>query len=131
MTDCNFTAGGVPLTNVYQCEARTGYDGPTGVGTPIGATVFKPMFPTAAFTGPNSVAHGTLAHFDASSSSDPFPGGSIKTYFWTWGDGTTTSTSNPIASHTFATAGASTGIVLKVTDGYGRVATENHGFGVT
>ena len=44
--DCGFPAYGVnaaPLANRYQCYARKGYDGPTGVGVPNGAAVFKPM----------------------------------------------------------------------------------------
>jgi hypothetical protein len=121
--DCAFGAAGTAvLTNRYQCAARPGYDGPTGVGTPAGPTVFKAMSPTAAFTFPGTITHGVSAQFDGSASTDPFPGGVITTYTWHWGDGTAdTVSATPIANHTFATAGASTGVTLKVTDSYSRV----------
>jgi hypothetical protein len=44
--DCGFPATGrnaAPIANRYQCYARKGYDGPTGIGVPNGASVFTPM----------------------------------------------------------------------------------------
>ena len=44
--DCAFPGSGrnaAPIPNRYQCYARKGYDGPTGIGVPNGASVFKPI----------------------------------------------------------------------------------------
>jgi subtilase family serine protease len=46
MLDCSFkphTAKTTHLKTDHQCKAATGYDGPTGRGTPIGLTVFRPV----------------------------------------------------------------------------------------
>jgi hypothetical protein len=108
-----------PLANRYQCYAQKGYDGVSGVGTPIGTTPFTPMNPTAAIASPGTVTHGVAKSFSGAGSTDPFPGGSIATYKWTWGDGQTTTSASPTANHTYAAAGART-VKLTVTDNYGR-----------
>ena len=123
MIDCAFPATGASvLANRYQCYARAGYDGPSGVGTPKGVTPFKPLKPTAKITKPASVTHGVAASFSGAASTDPFPGGSISSYKWTWGDGSTsTVTTNPV-THTWTSAG-SYPVKLTVTDSYGQVST--------
>lgn len=103
------------------CDAATGYDGPSGVGTPKGTVPFKAMTPTAVVTKPSTVTHGVSASFSGASSTDPFPGGSISTYTWTWGDGTANST-GVSPTHTYAAAG-SFPLKLTVTDNYGRTGT--------
>jgi hypothetical protein len=133
MLDCAFdnTASTTPLPNRYQCYARFGFDGPSGVGTPGGPTVFKPMNPTVKFTVPGTITHGVSAQFDATTSSDPFPGGVITKYTWQWGDGTAdTVSTTPVVHHTFATAGASTGVTLTIADNYGRGNSDGHGISV-
>jgi hypothetical protein len=123
LIDCawdNSTADpATPLTNRYQCYAQKGYDGVSGVGTPMGTTPFTPMSPTAVISPPGTVTHGHAKTFSGSGSTDPFPGGSIVSYKWTWGDGHTTTTTSTSASHTYAAAGHRS-VKLTVTDNYGR-----------
>jgi len=121
--DCGWgSTGTTPLANRYQCYARPGYDGPTGVGTPIGTTPFQPLWPRPQISKPTSIVHGKSATFSASQSTDPFPGGVISKWVWKWGDGTTSSPSTATTSHTYTTAGSYT-ITLTVTDNYSRTAS--------
>jgi subtilase family serine protease len=121
--DCGWNnANSTPLALRYQCYARPGYDGPTGVGTPIGTTPFLPLWPRPHISTPAPFAHGTSAAFSASQSTDPFPGGAITQWVWKWGDGTTTSPATATTSHTYAKAGTYT-ITLTVTDNYARTAS--------
>ena len=109
--------GDIDCEGTTACDAAPGFDGPSGVGTPDGLGAFKPLFPTAAITPPSSPKAGVSAGFSASESSDPYPGGSISSYSWTWGDGTPSSGSRePV--HTFASANTYT-VTLTVTDNYG------------
>jgi hypothetical protein len=99
------------------CNAAPGFDGPSGVGTPNGLSLFKPLLPSAAITPPGAPKVGLPATFSAGASSDPYPGGSISSYSWSWGDGT------PIGggvtpAHTFAKPGIYS-VSLTVTDNYG------------
>jgi YVTN family beta-propeller protein len=54
--DCNWTATGVPSAGDLACDAGTGYDGPSGVGTPNGLGAFEPAGSGPIVTGvsPNS-----------------------------------------------------------------------------
>ena len=107
--------GSTVLTNIAQCNARAGYDGVSGVGTPKGVTPFQPLFPTAVIQAPGMVDAGVAHLFSASGSTVPFPGDSIIQYKWSWGDGTTTTTSAATTSHKYASPGAET-VTLTVTD---------------
>jgi subtilase family serine protease len=102
------------------CTAAAGFDGPTGVGTPNGLTGFTQMKPVARITKPSTITHGQAAAFSATDSTDPFPGGSIATYLWKFGDGATSTQAS--VSHTYATAGQKT-LTLIVGDNYGRSKT--------
>lgn len=102
-----------------ECDAATGYDGPSGVGTPIGLAAFMPMYPNPVMTKPATITHGVSAAFSAASSTDPFPNGAIATYAWNWGDGSPASTTAS-PSHTYAAAGPKT-ITLRVSDSYGQL----------
>lgn len=112
-----------------ECDAATGYDGSSGIGTPSGVRVFTPMNPTARVTKPATVTHGSSASFSATTSSDPFPGGSITSVTWNWGDGSATTTGMTV-SHTYAAATTSRTITLTVRDNYGRSATTTVTFAV-
>jgi PKD repeat protein len=105
--DCEYTTA---------CNAAPGYDGPSGVGTPTGLGLFKPLGPTAAITAPSSLRVGVGAAFSGTSSSDPYPGGSITGYVWKWGDGSESTGSAP--THTYSAAGKYT-VTLTITDNYG------------
>ncbi len=89
--------------------------GLTSVVTSHQVTVASP--PTAAFSfSPSSPTPGTVVSFSGSGSSDPNPGGSITSYAWNFGDGTTAGGVSP--SHTYSGAGSYT-VTLKVTDNLG------------
>ena len=121
--DCAWLAGSATLAaGTRECDAATGYDGPSGVGTPIGLNSFKAMGPTAKVTLPASVTHAVSASFSGSTSTDPFPGGTITTYAWTFGDGGTASSASSSTSHTYAAAGTYS-LTLKVTDNYSRTGS--------
>jgi chitodextrinase len=65
----------------------------------------------------HGAAHaGTPASFSAGGS-DPFPGGELATFQWTFGDGGRSSAASP--KHTYQTAGTYPVSVI-VTDNYGR-----------
>lgn len=109
----------------YLCTAGSGYDGPTGLGTPIGASGFgggtsgtgggtTNTPPTAAFTASCSGLNCTFT--DASSDSD----GTVVGWNWAFGDGGSSAAQNP--SHAYA-AGGTYSVSLTVTDDGGATAT--------
>jgi hypothetical protein len=118
--ECEFPYKTIPAA-VRQCHATAGYDGPSGVGAPAAAQVFRPLVPTAVITRPSSIRHGVAATFGSGSSVDPFPGGYVAVSSWSWGDGTTSRTTSLTPRHTYARAGTYT-IRLVVTDNYGRIS---------
>jgi hypothetical protein len=121
--DCAWHASGsTVLANRYQCYAKPGYDGVSGVGTPKGLTLFKAMSPHPVIKSPGTVTHGVTKTFSASGTSDPFPGGFISKYVWHWGNGTSTTTSRVTVKHKYTSKGTRT-ITLTVTDNYGRSGT--------
>jgi PKD repeat protein len=123
LTECgdpNATYGQVDCEGSTACDAGPGYDGPSGVGTPNGLEAFQPMFPAAAITPPGSPVAGVGASFSAQGSSDPYPGGSIASYAWNWGDGSAVS-AGVSPTHVFAHPGVYT-VSLTVTDSYGVVS---------
>ncbi len=79
--------------------------------------------PTAIFT--QSITN-LSATFDASGSSDP--DGTIASYAWNFGDGTTGTGVNP--SHSYATAGSYT-VTLSVTDNGGATTSVSHSITAT
>jgi PKD repeat protein len=103
------------------CNAAPGYDGPSGVGAPDSLSLFEPLPPAAAITPPNAAKVGIAASFSGAGSSDPYPGGSITSYSWSWGDGTPAS-SGVMPTHVYAAPGEYT-VTLTVTDSYGLTST--------
>ncbi len=129
--DCAYPAtGSTPSAGDLACDANVGYDGPTGVGTPKGLGALAPVGPTGTIAGPKSVAHGS-SHTWTVTAKDPFPGGTISSYTWNWGDGSAnTVTTTPHAAHTFARAGARV-ITLTIKDSYGISGRATYGVSVT
>lgn len=109
--------GLVDCEGTTACNAHSGFDGPSGVGTPNGLAAFKPALPNAAISAPGSLQSGVAATFNVAGLSDPYPGGSISSYEWSWGDGTAV-TGGTSPMHTFATAGEYK-VTLTATDSYG------------
>jgi len=123
--DCAYTAGGAVAVGDRACDALAGYDGPTGVGSPNGLTMFTRTGPSATITGPATVTHGTSQTWHATTT-DPFPGGTVTSYHWNWGDGTTSTTSAGSAARIYATGGVTRTITLTVTDNYGMTGTATY-----
>jgi PKD repeat protein len=109
--DCEYTTA---------CDAAPGFDGPSGVGTPNGLSLFEPLQPTASIVSPTSTRSGLAASFSATASSDPYPGASLS-YRWSWGDGTPES-SGATPQHTYSVPGEYT-VTLTVSDNYGFKST--------
>jgi subtilase family serine protease len=115
----------------YLCQAMTGFDGPTGLGTPIGATGFGGSTggggggntpPTASFT---SSCTGLSCTFTDTSTD---LGGSVVSWSWNFGDGGTSSLQNP--THTYGAANTYT-VGLTVTDNDGATNSTSHSVVVT
>jgi hypothetical protein len=125
VVDCAYTPGGAVAVGDRACDALTGFDGPAGVGSPNGLTMFTRTGPSATISGPATVTHGTSQTWHASAA-DPFPGGAVTSYKWSWGDGSSTTTSTGSAAHTYATGGVTRTITLTVTDNYGMTGTASY-----
>lgn len=115
--DPNGFFGLVDCEGTTACNAAVGFDGPSGLGAPNGLSLFKPQLPSAVATPPSSPKAGLSATFSGGASSDPYPGGSISSYTWSWGDGTPSS-GGASPTHTYAAPGEYT-VTLVVTDNYG------------
>jgi subtilase family serine protease len=120
LLDCSTDVAGKWLNDVRQCDAEPGYDGPTGLGAPNGLSEFRPANPTAVISVPHSLVAGRHLHFSGRHSTDPYPGGRITSYRWTWGSGAASTSATP--SHRFAKPGRYT-VRLTVTDALGRSDT--------
>jgi PKD repeat protein len=118
------TGTGVTATHTYAAAGSypvtltVGDDGgATGTSTTtVVATAIQP--PTASFT---STVTGPSVAFDASGSFDP--DGTITSYAWTFGDGTTGTGVNP--THVYATAGTYN-VTLTVTDDDSATGTQTN-----
>jgi PKD domain len=92
-----------------------------GAARDMGAFEYQRQAPLAAFAGPDAVAAGQAALFDASASTDPDHGDEAGlSYSWDFGDGA--SASGKQATHAYAAGGAYT-VTLTVTDPTGLSAT--------
>jgi hypothetical protein len=117
--DCSFSkTSQAEVANDHQCVAAKGYDGPSGVGTPNGLKLFAPLSPSGTIKAPR-LRHHHAGKF-AATTRDPFPGGAISTYLWTFGDGTKSHGAHP--KHSYKKAGRYT-VTLTVTDVFGLTHT--------
>ncbi len=95
---------------------------PPNSGSSVRAIQIQNRPPVATFTGStNSVQTGVLVSFNAASSSDP--DGTIVSYLWDFGDGSTGS--GATASHSYANAGTYT-VRLTVTDNSGSTSSTTY-----
>lgn len=117
IVDCAYDGAGSVAIGTGACDAATGFDGPTGVGTPNSQSLFAKTGPSFSIAGPTTATHGVATTWSSSTATDPFPGATISTYAWIWGDGTTGTGQNP-GPHTYSSAGTYT-ITLTVADSYG------------
>jgi hypothetical protein len=106
--DCSFARSGaavsLPPARNPQCNARAGYDGPSGLGAPTGLALFRP---TSAVGRIGAPAH-PRAHRSQTwrAALRPRVGGSRLTGFtWSWGDGRQSRTSTGRATHTYRRPG--------------------------
>lgn len=104
----------------------------------------EPAFaaPTASFLTPSAAQPGQPLSFDASSSSDPAADATaisgmsysiasgVQSYAWNWGDGSSSTSASPTASHTYAALG-NYEVSLTVTDHLGFTSTLTRPVAVT
>ncbi len=100
-------------------ESATDVDGqPRSAGgvSDLGADQFVNQAPTAGLTGGGRAREGRPVSFDASKSADPDAslGGAVVSYRWTFGDGTTATTTTPTTEHAYAQRGDYTATVSVV-----------------
>jgi PKD repeat protein len=116
----DFGAGPVPshtytATNEYQVTL-TDDAGDMASDTTTATIGSGTLAPLADANGPYSADIGTELTFDGTGSSDP--DGSIVSYNWNFGDGTTLDDGGPTPSHSYATAGTYN-VTLTVVDNDG------------
>jgi PKD repeat protein len=116
------TGQGDPLTGYSSYASLGAY---TVSGTVVATTSSVPPIAVPGAT-PTSGTAPLVVQFNGSSSSDP--DGTISSYLWTFGDGT--SATGVTASHTYSAAGTYTAI-LKVTDNSGLSSSGTVGINVT
>jgi hypothetical protein len=121
--DCSFNAGGQAVTTApapgRQCNAQPGYDGPTGLGTPIGLGLFRATSATGALVGPATPRLHRAQRW-SSTLRPRLSGASITSYSWSWGDGTQSRTTAASAAHTYTRAGHYK-VTLSATDALSQV----------
>jgi hypothetical protein len=122
MLDCAYTLAAAAAAGTRACDATSGFDGPSGLGTPNSMTLFAKVGPGFTISpAPTTASVNVSTAFGTISPSDPFPGGVVQKYTWNWGDGspnTVTSGSTSSVTHTFTNTGAKTVTVI-AQDAYG------------
>jgi hypothetical protein len=104
------------------CNAATGYDGASGVGTPNGLTPFKPLPPKAVIAH-KKIRLGHRVTFTGTGSSDPYPGGTITSYSWKVGKGKHTKTGTGSTLDLKTKKPGKYTVTLTITDNYGFTGT--------
>jgi DNA-binding beta-propeller fold protein YncE len=98
---CTLTSQLVPIDTATN-TAGSPTASPSTYGTATGIAIVPDQAPTARFTA-TPAPSGSHTRFNASSSSSPV--GTIVSYAWKFGDGTSATTTHPKVTHTYATAG--------------------------
>lgn len=115
LLDCSWDSNGNLVAHTGQCDAERGFDGPSGIGTPNGLTLFKPQAFTIYLSYPRKIhAHRKGAY--KVSIKDPAPGGRLSKARVSWGDHKSSTGSR--LKHTYKKAGR---YVVKI------VASDNYG----
>lgn len=123
------TATGPTATHLYGVAAEyqatltvTDDRGLSVISAPMTVTVVAASNPVATFVySPKDAKVGDTVNFNGTGSSAP-PGREIRTWQWDFGDGTSATTSSPVASHAYTVAKTYT-VLLTVTDDIGRRGT--------
>ncbi len=130
--DCSFPLDGAPVATApplgRQCNAMTGYDGPTGVGTPKGTALFKPTSGVGYLSVPTLARLRTSQTFTAHLW-ERLPNAHFTSFTWYWGDGSTTSTTTGSARHAYARAGRYR-VTVSVSDSLHQYIARSHSFAV-
>jgi hypothetical protein len=128
LLDCSFPRNNTDPTSPpalsSECNAVAGFDGPSGVGTPIGIGLFTPTSPTVSLKTPKIVKLHHPASFSAKAT--PRLGSAHITGFsFAWGDGHTTSSTSGRAHHTYTKAGIHV-VTVTATDSSGQQSVAQH-----
>ena len=121
LLDCSYPHDGSEQSgqpNSGECNALTGYDGASGVGTPRGLQAFRSTQPSVAVSHPSVMKLRVSEAFGARIT-EPVAGATITSRTWTFGDGSAATTSN---AHVYNRAGTYT-VRLTIRDSYGRTAS--------
>jgi subtilase family serine protease len=124
--DCSFPRNNTdavspPLDS--ECNAVTGFDGPSGVGTPKGVGLFTSTSPRLSLTVPTKLALNTSENYIAHAT-ELLPSTTITSYTFNWGDGQSTTGTSASATHTYVKAGSHT-LTVTVTDSAGQKSVKH------
>jgi len=118
--DCGFkprSSSTVAVKNNRQCNAASGFDGPSGVGAPNGVGAFTPLVIHAGISHGAAIAKAKTAF---AITGDPFPGATWVKGRWDFGDGSTGGGAAP--KHEYRKAGIYTVTLTNATDSYGNLS---------
>jgi hypothetical protein len=106
--DCSFprNASDPPMAPPLsaECNTTTGYDGPSGVGAPLGTALFAPTSPAVSLRTPNVARFRKPTSFTAVST-ERLTGQHITGVTFTWGDGRSSSGTTLHRKHTYTKKG--------------------------
>jgi hypothetical protein len=88
-----------------ECNTTTGYDGPSGVGTPLGTGLFSPTSPAVSLRSTTKVARLHKVMGFTAVATERLAGQHVTSVTFTWGDGHSTSGTSLKGTHAFAKKG--------------------------